>query len=262
MKYIIWVVTPPNYIFSQCFFDQAYPLRDAFIELGHKCYIVTQAPEFKEENVVVLGAHLLDAAIPSHWIIYNLEQIQVGSPWMTDRYVSLLKNCQVWDYHKDNSSQLGISPKIIPVGYMPCMERISKVEPVIDVLHYGSMNERRHKIINQLIDSEVNVQQAFKVYGEIRDNILARTKLVLNISFYSSKIFNITRCAYLFANKIAVISESGPGCEEIHGACVFADYNELVPATIAALRDYEAIGHAGYEVFSKMRQTDYLREVL
>lgn len=260
MSHIIWVVTPPDYIFSRCFFDQAYPLQAALKELGHECEIVTKCPAFTERNVIVLGANLINQQLPPYWTIYNLEQVEEGCSWITPAYIDMLKKSQVWDYQEGNVSKLGIDAKIVPIGYMPCMEKIQKVLPTIDILHYGSMNERRHKVIQEIQAKGVNVQHAFKVFGKIRDDILARTKIVLNISFYEGKIFNITRCGYLFANKVAVVSEDGVGI--LPDASVYAPYDRLADVCIEALGRYDEIGNKGYEVFSNLRQTAYLRDAL
>lgn len=262
MKYLIWICTPNGYTFSQCFFDQAYPLRDAFVELGHECEITTDTPVFSELNVVVLGAHLIQGVLPESWIIYNLEQVTPGSPWMTDNYIRLLRGCKVWDYCKDNVGSLGIKANILPVGYMPCMSRLKKQEATIDVLHYGSMNQRREYIIALLKGEGVTVHHAFDVFGKERDELIQKSRLVLNVSYYESKIFNITRCGYLFANGVPVVSEVGRGSEPFHDTGGFCEYDELVNRCVEILKNPEPVGAKGYEIFSKMNQTEYLCSVL
>src|SRR5580658_4511667 len=70
-------------------------------------------------------------------------------------------------------------PIHVPLGYVPELRRIqaSKVQN-IDVLFYGSLNERRSRILQALKDSGVKVHSAFGVYGKERDALIARSKIV------------------------------------------------------------------------------------
>ncbi len=53
---------------------------------------------------IVLGANLLHAVpVPQgkRLILFNLEQITPGSPWLTDAYLALLRRYPVWDYSEE-----------------------------------------------------------------------------------------------------------------------------------------------------------------
>ena len=85
----------------------------------------------------------------------------------------------------------------------------------IDVLFCGSMNERRMQIIQALKDSTLFdkplVIAQFVGYGAYRDKYIARSKIVLNMHYYTPGIFEIARVSYLLANKKCVVSEEGLG---------------------------------------------------
>ena len=49
----------------------------------------------------------------------------------------------------------------------------------------------------------------FGVYGKERDDLIAKSKLILNMHMYNSKIFEIVRVFYLLSNSIPVITEVG-----------------------------------------------------
>lgn len=274
MKYIIWIVSPPNYPHSPGAFQEvADSLHASFIELDHECAIVTDLPE-PAENVIIIGANLLTGHVPSHWIVYNLEQVTPGSPWITNWYIAFLRQHPVWDYSPANIKELGklgINAQSLPIGYHATLTRIPNLEQEswfnnasLDVLMYGSVNERRQKIFDELKGS-CNAHWAFGVYGNKRDELIARAKIVLNIHFYESKVFEIVRCSYLLANSKCVISETGVDGNALNEAVVFSPYGELSRTVLAYLESpilREKQSAKGFEIFSNMRQVDYLRAVL
>jgi hypothetical protein len=99
------------------------------------------------------------------------------------------------------------------------------------VLFYGSINERRWHIIQSLKAHGVRTETVFGVYGNERDKLIARSKILLNVHFYEAKVFEVVRVSYLLANQRFVISERGANLLEedtFSGGVVFADYNDLV----------------------------------
>lgn len=269
LKYTIWTVTPDNYLHSRAFDDIAESLHDAFIELGHECGLTFVRPP-DDENVIILGANLLTEYVPEHWIIYNLEQLTDGSPWMTSWYMNLLKKYPVWDYCQSNLECLE-KGKLLPVGYMPCLTRIPDLTAELyfngqplDILFYGSQNERRMKIYDQL-KHVCNCHWAFGVYGDKRDDLIAHAKVVVNVHFYESKLFEIVRCSYLLANSKCIVSETGVGGDEFRNCIAFADYDNIPSVCLALVKDADrraVLEKTGFSVFSKMSQADNLRGVL
>lgn len=274
--YTIWVVSPVNYRHSRAFNEVAECLRAAFVELGHEASIVYSSFEC-QGRTVVLGAHLLNSIpapdIPMDLIIWNLEQIFPGSPWLTNEYVELLRGgheefnfnstnrkLEVWDYSQSNIDELkklGIEAKLMPVGYMPCLTRIENVpNPDIDVLFVGSLNERRQKILDDLHSAGLKVLHAVNCYGLKRDSLIARAKIVLNVHFYESRVFEIVRCSYLMANRKCVVSESGE---------VSVPYDSIVSTCVDLVgNDFrrEEMAQMGFESFSKEKQSVFLKEAL
>jgi hypothetical protein len=272
MKYTIWIVSPYNYEHSHAFDEVAQSLNESLISLSHESQIITYAPPIGiEGKVIILGGNLL-ANWPTHiersWIVYNLEQITPGSPWLTYQYIDLLKTNPVWDYSLENIaelSKLGIQAKYLAIGYSPCLTRIVSSTQDIDVLHYGSMTERRLNIINELAAKGLNVHAAFGVYGAKRDALIANAKVILNVHFYESKVFEIVRCSYLMANTKCVVSEPGSGGESYDGGICFAPYESLVQHCLDLCGDgkeRERIAWKGYEIFSSKSQAEYLKAVL
>lgn len=281
MIYTVWIVTPPNYKHSQCFAEVALSIKDGLVELGHECEITDSSFECRGRTIV-LGSHLLigsasfieNADLPADLVFYNLEQV------FTKEYLYLLRgfrngvtirngkrDLEVWDYSSKNIETLamvGIEAKHLPVGYSPSLTRIeeSKVQD-IDVTFYGSTNDRRNIILDQL-SKRCNLVTAFGVYGKERDDLIARAKIVINIHYYESKIFEIVRCSYLLANNKCVVSEKGVG-DDFGMGIKFLDYDSLVSGCMELLSDNirrASLAKAGFEEFRKRRQSEYLKGVL
>lgn len=273
--YCIWVVTPPGYAHSQAFHESALSLSCAFRSLGFHAPIVHNS-EQTTDYPIVLGGNLLPSLgldkLPPASIIYNLEQIQIGSAWITDRYLNLLRSYEVWDYSRKNISELmklGISNvKYCRIGYVPELTRIKPASPDIDILWYGSLNERRVFILQQLHNKGFIVKTLFGVYGEERDAFIARSKIVLNIHFYESKVLEIVRIFYLLANKRFVISEKGndraledPICDGL----VFVDYGNIVEACEKYLKEdalRNEIAEKGFSRIASFKQDQFLKDLL
>lgn len=273
--YCIWIVSPPGYVHSQAFSELALSLNCAYRTLGFHAPIVHNI-EKVTNYPVILGSNLIPSVdffrLPKTSIIYNLEQILIGSPWITENYLNLLRSYEVWDYSKQNISELiklGISNvKYCRIGYVPELTRIKPAPSDIDILWYGSLNERRVHILQQLHNMGFKVKILFGVYGQQRDAFIARSKIVLNIHFYESKVLEIVRISYLLANRRFVISESGndPEIEEpIRDGLVLTDYANLVEECAKYVNDDASrneIAEEGFSRISSFSQVEYLKDVL
>lgn len=267
----IWIVSPPNYPHSQCFTEVALCLRDGLRELGYLSEIVTHGRECRG-NTIVLGAHLLRPCdfVPDDMTIYNLEQVDAGSNWISPEYLRLMGQHPVWDYSASNTGLLaerGITAQLCEIGYMPSLTCIQPREEATDVLFYGSLNERRMKIINDLVDAGCKVGLAMDVYGKNRDDLIAEAKMIVNVHYYESKVFEIVRCSYLMANRKCVVSETGkdPSEQEYAGAIAFAPYDGLVERCLALLSDTperQRIANRGFEIISQKSQSQILQRLL
>ena len=226
---------------------------------------------------VLFGANLLEphegALVPPETIVYNLEQIGKSSSWCSPSYLNLLRRHDVWDYSARNIaslSSLGIKGLThVPVGYVPELTRIgpSTVED-IDVLFYGSMNDRRASVIAQLRAMGLNAQAVFGVYGPARDKLISRAKVVLNLHYYDTSIFELVRVSYLLANHKAVVAECHPGTEiepDMADAVHLATYEELAPACAELVADEQSrreLAERGFQAMVARDERTYLAAAL
>lgn len=273
--YCIWIVTPPGYPHAAAFDEVAIGLQGGFRELGLQTPIVRDNSRIRGK-AIVLGANLLPdmpgVKVPRKAILFNLEQITPGSEWLTPGYLKLLKRHPVWDYSVYNIEQLsrlGITNIThCPLGFsdeLHCIRHAKNKD--IDVLFYGSMNARRLEILEALVKTGLKVETLFGVYGQQRDAVIARSRVVLNIHYYPAKIFEIVRISWLLANAVCVISEDSPpesALEPVRDGIVQASYAQLVETcrTVISNKQWEITGRKGYEIFSGNRQSAYLGGII
>jgi len=272
--YCIWIVTTPGYIHSHVFDEVAIGLKAAFARLGHDIPIVRDVKEVKGK-AIVLGCNFIPKInmtnLPENMILFNMEQVYKDSPWMGQGYVDLLKKYPVWDYSWRNIralKEMGV-PNVTycGIGYEPELSRIPQVQEDIDVLFYGSLNERRKVIVNELRKNGIRAEAVFGIYGEERDKYIARSKIVLNIHFYDACIFEIVRISFLLANRKFVISEEGKDEQEKDFAdgLVICPYEKIVENCMKYLADEKArkeIAEKGFEIIKKYPQSAFVRQAL
>ena len=271
------IIRPQGYVHADAFLEIAETLVYGFRRLS--CVVTCAENQLsKKATNIVLGANLFSeehiAAIPANTIIYNFEQLSESSAWMTPALIKLFEKFQVWDYSKRNIEQLkkiGISENVryVPLGYVEEMTRIPpKKEQDIDVLFYGSINPRREKIINDLKAAGLNVEALFGVYGKARDAYIARAKVIVNIHYYETNIFELVRVSYLLANKKAVVSEYTETTEideDFIDGVALAPYDQLVDKCKELIGSDElrhSFEKRGFQCIQAHDECEYLRQAI
>lgn len=245
MRFAVSTVSPLGYPHSAAFAEVAEALHWGLGQLGHESLISTRLDNRRRTHIV-LGANLLPKypqPIAPGSVLYNLEQIEPGSKWCSEAYLDLLRAHAVWDYSERNRAalaELGVQARVVPVAPAPSWSRIAAQPRDIDVLFYGSMNQRRFDVLEALRAHGLRVEQAFAVYGAPRDALIARARIVLNLHYYEAKVFEIVRVAYLLANGACVVSETGSDPDEetrFAEGVAFAPYERLVDTCRELLAD-------------------------
>ncbi len=213
-KFRIVQISPVEYIHSQCFDEVVLLLKYAFESLGIDCDLSKNIFDENKINIVV-GSNLLkysDSLKNFIYIPFQLEQISKNSPWFNENFIKIMQNAyEVWDYSIENVNTLqkfSVKAKYLPLGYNERLERIKHLkinDKNIDILFYGSVNERRKKVLDEL--NNFNVKILFGVYGAERDAYIAKSKILINIHYYETKIFESVRISYLLNNRCFIISE-------------------------------------------------------
>lgn len=253
-------------VFNELVNSIAYTLE----KIGHTVNISVNAVLPGEINVV-FGTHISPLSIvedlPPNTIIYNTEQFQ--SIWLTEEYINLLKRFRVWDYSLHNTNMLktmlGVNAEYVPVGFCPLLERIvhkPEQEKDIDVLLYGSVNERRRRVMEKLHANGLKTLFVYDAFGETRDKLIARSKIVLNVHYYDSAILETVRLSYLLNNKCFVVTETSKDwkdCDAYHYTMVMSEYRWIVEDCmeyIHAAERRQNVANCGYMLFKEYQQQE------
>lgn len=218
---------------------------------------------------IVFGAHLLPpgAALPQDAVVYNLEQIVDGAMWVTPRYLELLRRHRVWDYSARNCAaleHLGVHQSVhVPIGHAPSLERIAPAREDVDVLFYGAYSARRLRLLARLEQLGWSVVRSNGVYGEERDALVARARIVLNVHYYEQSRLEVPRCFYLMANGRFILSETSPDTAEtgLDSGIAFSPYDGLESACARYLErpaERAAVAAAGRELLRARPQSALL----
>lgn len=274
-RFQITLVRPEGFLHTDAFREVAETLQFGLRSIGHTAQIQENVLDPAATNVL-LGAHLLTPQdtliLPPGSILYNLEQL--GGPSLPKQFYEVARQHQVWDYSLQNVNTWNVMkcaypPVHVPLGYVPELSRI-KASPTqdIDVLFYGSLNERRTRIVKALKDAGAKVHTLFGVYGKQRDDLIARSKIVLNVHFYDAKIFEIVRVSYLLSNSKAVVTECCPATQIEQGladSVLGLPYDSLVEGCLSLLKNEEErrkLETRGFQWFSQRKESEILTKAL
>jgi hypothetical protein len=190
---------------------------------------------------------LLDQLDPRKTAIVNLEQLASGSALITPDYVQWLRKWLVVDYHSENIAWLRrANGEAQQVFQLPLVPGSSLVHPApdpgaksVDVLFFGSPSPRREHIIQRLRDAGVSVETVAGAYAHELAPALRRARLVLNVHFYETGLFPVTRILQPAANGIPIVCETSvfsEGADWSASGILFAGYGAIVEACITLLR--------------------------
>lgn len=270
VRYNIVLPAKATYVHSRALFEVGRLLQSSFESLEYDCRFHLNTIDPGAVNVL-LGYHLFrnaESVASISPIIYQLEQLTDREGWHNRRSLEILKAArEVWDYSSENIEFLrdkGVKRlRLLPIGYHECLETIDRCDPEIDVLFYGTLNHRRRAILKRL-GRRHNVQVLSNVYGETRDEAVARARIVLNIHYYPARILEQVRIAYLLNNQRFVLSESSPD-NPFDGGIATADYDQLIERCHYFLNRPEErarVAARGYHLLRKRPMVRYLQDVL
>ena len=279
MKFNICLIQPNGYIHSQAFTELAELLFYSLIDLGHLTTLSVN-DLFVDSRNILIGVHLLDKtfikSIKSKYsstVILNTEQYSGSVEEWKNNIFDWVSNFETWDYSQENIIHFakdGLDhPRLFRIGYSEKLKRIKKnVNQDIDILFYGSTNERRLVVLNKLKSLGLNVSSNFGVYGSSRDDLISRAKVVLNLHYFDSKIFEIVRVFYLMINSKAIVGEVGLDSKidpmYLKGF-LSSNYDNLTNACLELVLDHkkrERIERDSFETISALPQKEFTKLLL
>jgi hypothetical protein len=246
-KFNLVVVTPPQLretLFG-VFRDVMETIQWGLIELGYEATISINDIA-KDRTNIVFAFHMLSESeldtLPSDTIIYNMEQLG-GRASLRPTFAAAARKLQIWEYSRGNlghwAAMKPVAPvACVPIGWAPILERIPRDVPQdIDVLFYGYMTPERLQIFQTI--GHMRTIFATNVFGSVRDGLIARAKIVLNISAHGyPHIFATVRTSYAIANAKAVVTDRMLGSfieDDLAEAVMFAKPKHIADACMELL---------------------------
>ena len=260
------------------FEDVIIALQAAFKDLGIPC--IRTENEFVDGAInVVIGSVMfvseqVAAALKGKpYVLYQMEQLAADRGHLPNfpGYVGLMRDALcVWDYSLSNIEQLaqmGITRVAhVPAGFHSALEVLAHDQPKdIEVLFYGALTPRREHIIRALRDRGVSAEALFGMYGDARNSIIARAKILLNLHAVEIDTLEEIRLSYLLANRCFVISELSDHNPYGDGV-VFRPYDQLVETCVHYLQAgdevRQEIANCGYQAIRKLDYTEFVRKAV
>lgn len=230
----------------------------------------------KDSINIVFGAQMLGLDVlqrlPANTVVYNLEQLSGARPEeLADSLRFCGENFQIWDYSEFNMPTWNLigsakKPVHVPIGYAPILSRIVKPEKQeIDVLFYGGPGGERIQVFRDLCSKLVKTVFVHGLYGKSRDDLIANSKIVINVNQYQQfGIFEIARASYLLANSKAIVSDFSSTSKieaDIEKAILFCPVANIVQECLQLLDDDARRIALEQDGFNIMRARD-IRKVL
>lgn len=271
-KFSVVILQRETNLHVQCFEEVARSLASCLRELGHETVEVGQGGRlimFGANNGIPVDSKF---PIPDDAIVFNTEQMTFfgGRVQTQMQNFDTWKKHVIWDYSQENARRLreAGAERVVhcPIGYhsrMTCIEPAPEED--IDVLFYGSVNPRRREVLEALQAADIDVKVFFGAYGKERDDIIARSKIVLNIHAMDESIWEIFRVSHLLANKKCVVSEDGGKDSELEffaqRATRYVSLDRIVEACSDLLDDSKKRRMQAEQGLSAFKQTSFVENV-
>lgn len=250
-------------VFEEC----CAGIRDALAVLGVQSCTqkVHSSSQFSDDAVYIIpGVHrvlTLTPKMPFRYIAVQTEQM--GSKWLTASCMAALRKAEcVWDFSPLNVAKF-IGHDMKNVCFVPIRIPLDifvdssaaynfhfrqRHVQDIDVLFYGADSPRRRKMF-RLIEKIPGLGAVFRYYtlfGKEREDLIRRSKIVLNLHYWPESALEVHRIEYACARGKCIISE--PSADRMldlrYANCVsFAPYDDIPSRVVQLIRDHQARSH-------------------
>jgi len=279
MQFHLVSIEPKNFLHAKAWYELAELVLHGLVRAGFDCTSDINRFSPKRTNIV-FGTHYvtaeMKALLPPDTIFFNTEQLtNLSEDFCHQRYMQIRywaqQKFRFLDYSAENIDVLkawGASEAThMPLGYVPELERIELVDPEYDCLFYGGINKRRLNILKSIEDTGTNLQILNGVYGDERDDFIAKSKVVLNLHLYDSEILEVVRINYLLHNKICVLTKvnSSTKIDKELEALLVCCPRESIATQLAVLiketDEVNSIANRGYEWLRSRPQELIIKDI-
>ncbi|HTH80939.1 MAG TPA: hypothetical protein VL593_18335 [Ramlibacter sp.] len=220
--------------------EVAICLRDAIRAAGYASEHLVNHIDPAAYSIVLGGSPALEKELPhldrERCAIFNFEQLGSTSNLAGPQYRAWLAHWLVLDYHASNVELLkrenGPAQRAFELPLVPSANLVTTGdEPKsVDVLFYGTMSDRRSRVIAQLESMGLKVEVVAGAYGHELAPAVRRAKLVLHVHFYEQALFPVARVLQPVMMGVPVVCETSVFSELndwSHSGVVFAHYAHL-----------------------------------
>lgn len=258
----IVLIQPHGYTGSLALLEVGEFLKLKLEQLGFKTSFLKNRYDQNSTNII-LGAHLLDTHefLPPRTIILNTEQVgDSNSMAHKDTYLEILSRYYIWDYSAFNTSLFKHQNfDIIQFGYEEGLKRLrNDIPKEYDLIFYGSINPRREKIISSLSAKGITIQVLSNVYASERDFFIERSRAILNLHFYDTKILQQVRVFYPLINGFPIVSEAYPAASApfFYDTCILKpDGEDFIKYTCDVVEKLRHNAEALHSSIARFQQT-------
>lgn len=262
-----------------------------YLREKHINCILSENLDLNSDNLYIfIGINGLIKKYPPKYIIYQFEQTdsfyyneqheKEYNYIFNDSYLNILRNAhQIWDYSLQNKSWLEKNMNLKNIIHVPiCFshtlykKKIQSQVKDIDILFFGSLNPKRKKILEKLQEySHINlVIRNNDCWEDDLDNLIGRSRIILNIHYYENAILEMHRLSYLLINKCFIISETVSDSSLVdvfNQGLIFSKYNKIVETCIDWLnnkteQERSVISNLGHQTFKKYDYQNYIPSFL
>lgn len=222
---------------------------------------------------IVVGVHHFKK-LPKNYIVAQTEQ--PGSNWFNPSLYKALGGAMgIIDFSPKLNGKwrsLGYNSYYVPIRIPMDMFIDTGSKDIfftgkpkdIDVLFYGGRRDRRVRLEKRLkkrFPEKKIVFRYYDLFGEEREHLIARSKIVLNTHFWPESSLETHRIEYLMARGKCVVSENSMDKEldtEYAGAVNFCGYDTMEQMISRLLRNPQEVENSGKKarILSEKHQFD------
>lgn len=208
---------------------------------------------------------------PSRCAIFNLEQLGSDSRLAGDEYLRWLASWVVLDYHNWNVRRLkqanGATQCALELPVLPSPSLIScgSEERNVDVLFYGTMNDRRAQVLGDLKRLGLTTEVVAGAYGPELSPAIRRARLVLHAHFYDTGLFPVARVLQPAVMGVPIVCETSVFSfmnDWSDSGIVFSHHQALASTCQAILRDPDALRASADRVRDFYTRLDFASPLL
>ncbi|MDP3761333.1 MAG: hypothetical protein Q8R01_12540 [Ramlibacter sp.] len=232
---------PRPFAFTEVALCLCDSLRAAGLQSNHRVNIANP-----QTVCIVLGAvppfnAPLGQLDPRKTMVFNFEQLGSSSSIAGAEYLNWLRQWIVLDYHSRNVDFLrrvnGPAQSVLELPIVPGPSLAFRpdlpAEKSVDVLFFGSPNERRTALLHRLEEAGLRVEVVAGAYADELTPAIRRARLVLHVHYYETGLFPVARILQPVAAGVPVVCESSlfSAASDWSGSGIlFAPYDRLVDA--------------------------------